>query len=63
MADGFDGKPATRSLAMLQHGGRLNQAARKYAIEADAWLDLSTVIRGYIQAANCIVLTISSAGQ
>ena len=30
--------------AILKHGGRLNEAVKKYAIEKDAWLDLSTGI-------------------
>lgn len=29
---------------MLEHGGRLNQAVKEYAIEKDVWLDLSTGI-------------------
>jgi cobalamin biosynthetic protein CobC len=29
---------------MLEHGGRLREAARRYGIPLDAWLDLSTGI-------------------
>lgn len=40
----FPDIPAANAPAMLEHGGRLHQAAREYNLPLERWLDLSTGI-------------------
>ncbi|HEY1611276.1 MAG TPA: threonine-phosphate decarboxylase CobD [Paraburkholderia sp.] len=40
----MSGSPVAHDIAAVMHGGNLHEAARRYGIDYDAWIDLSTGI-------------------